>query len=588
MQHSVPGSRRESLDSVFMKNDQTGLPPLFDFSALGKKDAEVFNTGAYTNALLATGIFRIWPSLLFMACWSTMVYCINRFTTAELFFPPTLLTVFGTVLGFVVSYRTSSAYERWAEGRRMWSNITLASRTWARTIWIACPDSMCKVPPTDPEERKIDVCRAILEKKSCINLAEGFGVSLKHYLRGEEGVYYEDLYPLVKHLPGYNLPASLPSPNVEARGPNPFSEESQQALEQVPYVHPRHSIDRDEFIPMTEANSTTSTQVDLSLSLGAAGDILSLPTITRDGSASSSTPAPKPRITLDTNNLTPTRHPSLSRTHSEPPVLKPSRNPPPRTRLRERWPFRLMVSSKERERLKIEEGGRERREQRELAKRGVVSSNVPYELTLYMAGYIAALTRRDSIDVPTKNSLLASVQMMTDSLTSLERILTTPIPFSYAAHIWSVAWVYCILVPFQLVQTFGWVTIPATVLVAFIFITFISIENPFGFDRNDLNLDLFNGLLRAELAAITSRPSPTPEEWVFTHQNDSIFGEGGSSFSAVQLQTQGLRSLRNALARQGGGGIALDSILKDDRFAQSDKSLMSPGPQSIRRREPFA
>jgi len=39
---------------------------------------------------------------------------------------------------------------------------------------------MFKVPPTDPEERRIDVCRAILEKKSCINLAEGFGVSLKH------------------------------------------------------------------------------------------------------------------------------------------------------------------------------------------------------------------------------------------------------------------------------------------------------------------------------------------------------------------------------------------------------------------------
>lgn len=69
--------------------------------------------------------------------------------------------------------------------------------------------------------------------------------------------------------------------------------------------------------------------------------------------------------------------------------------------------------------MKIEEGGRERREQREvslfdsarlvcsiadfprltsqLAKRGVVSSNVPYELTLYMVSRKVAkerLTRR--------------------------------------------------------------------------------------------------------------------------------------------------------------------------------------------------
>lgn len=56
-------------------------------------------------------------------------------------------------------------------------------------------------------------------------------------------------------------------------------------------------------------------------------------------------------------------------------------------------------------------------------------------------------------------------------------------------------------------------------------------------------------------------------------------------FFAPQLQTQGLRSLRQALAKQGGGGVALDAMLKDDRFAKGDQSLMSP---SIRKRDTFS
>lgn len=58
------------------------------------------------------------------------------------------------------------------------------------------------------EERR---ARTLLEKKTVLNLIEAFGTSVKHYLRGEEGIFYEDLYHLVKFLPPYALPAGLPS-----------------------------------------------------------------------------------------------------------------------------------------------------------------------------------------------------------------------------------------------------------------------------------------------------------------------------------------------------------------------------------------
>lgn len=62
--------------------------------------------------------------------------------------------------------------------------------------------------PSTLEQRK---ARVLIEKKTVINLIEAFGVAVKHYLRGEEGVYYVDLFHLVKFLPSYALPAGLPS-----------------------------------------------------------------------------------------------------------------------------------------------------------------------------------------------------------------------------------------------------------------------------------------------------------------------------------------------------------------------------------------
>lgn len=41
---------------------------------------------------------------------------------------------------------------------------------------------------TDVREKK---ARAMVEKKSIINLLEAYAVAIKHYLRGEDGILYE-------------------------------------------------------------------------------------------------------------------------------------------------------------------------------------------------------------------------------------------------------------------------------------------------------------------------------------------------------------------------------------------------------------
>lgn len=160
-------------------------------------------------------------------------------------------------------------------------------------------------------------------------------------------------------------------------------------------------------------------------------------------------------------------------------MLHPARSPPV-FRWSECFPISFLVTK--RQRLKAE--GRKARKERIKADRqgGGVGANVPLEVTMFMSSWLSAMQRRKTIDVPTTNSLLLCLQQMGEALSALERILTTPIPWSYNAHIWAVSrplsviemivadtdqvtLVYCLLLPFQLYGSgFGWLTIPAVVV----------------------------------------------------------------------------------------------------------------------------
>ena len=143
------------------------------------------------------------------------------------------------------------------------------------------------------------------------------------------------------------------------------------------------------------------------------------------------------------------------------PQLRPAEDPPV-FRWSETFPIRYLVSP--RQRLKVKGRKAMRQRMKEYRSSGGVGSNVPLEITLFMSNYVAALQSRKTIDVPTTNALLAAIMTFSDSLSSLERILTTPIPWSYNAHIWEVAIMYCVLLPFQLYAAFGWITVPATMV----------------------------------------------------------------------------------------------------------------------------
>jgi putative membrane protein len=73
--------------------------------------------------------------LTVVTLWSTLITCVSEFLY-PLAVSTLLLTVLGFVVGLAISFRTSTAYERYTEGRKYWSQLIFVSQNLARTIWI--------------------------------------------------------------------------------------------------------------------------------------------------------------------------------------------------------------------------------------------------------------------------------------------------------------------------------------------------------------------------------------------------------------------------------------------------------------------
>jgi len=100
--------------------------------------------------------------------------------------------------------------------------IMLANRTFAHTVWfhnyavslkltLSWSAVLSATNPEGSEDMNENKAQVLIKKKTAINLLEAFAVATKHYLRGEPGIYYVDLYHLVKFLPAYALPLTRTS-----------------------------------------------------------------------------------------------------------------------------------------------------------------------------------------------------------------------------------------------------------------------------------------------------------------------------------------------------------------------------------------
>jgi putative membrane protein len=90
--------------------------------------------------------------------------------------------------------------------------------------------------------------------------------------------------------------------------------------------------------------------------------------------------------------------------------------------------------------------------------------NLPLEILTYISSYLnICITNGSMTMVPVEIQVMTAVQSLLECLTGMERILATPIPLAYNIAITHIAWLYILILPFQLVDLMGWVAIPATI-----------------------------------------------------------------------------------------------------------------------------
>jgi len=154
--------------------------------------------------------------------------------------------------------------------------------------------------------------------------------------------------------------------------------------------------------------------------------------------------------------------------------------------------------------------------------------NLPLEILSYLASYVDELVENGQLKTPAQLIIsYNAVNSMGEVQLGTERILHTPLPLAYRISISQITWVYIIMLPFQLVGTLKWITIPATVLAAYIILGILLIgaelENPFGFDVNDLPLDVFCEAIADDIDVLTSKKKPSISELVQNPRNKIFF-----------------------------------------------------------------
>lgn len=144
---------------------------------------------------------------------------------------------------------------------------------------------------------------------------------------------------------------------------------------------------------------------------------------------------------------------------------------------------------------------------------------------LLMAGeWLRERRQQGQLAAPLAQAMEVHMGRLTDALGGCERIAGTPIPFTYAVIIHRTVYLYCLLLPFGLVDSIGVMTPLVVTFVAYTFFALEAlsseIEEPFGTEPNDLPLDAMAEGIQATLLELLGErnlpPAPKPVNFQLT------------------------------------------------------------------------
>ena len=147
----------------------------------------------------------------------------------------------------------------------------------------------------------------------------------------------------------------------------------------------------------------------------------------------------------------------------------------------------------------------------------------PQLLIREMAHWVQMARHRNHLDYISQQSIDNNLNQLTEIVGGCERILSTPIPYSYSVLLHRTVYVYCFLLPLGLVDSLAWMTPVIVVFIAYTYVALEAIadelENPFGLLPNDLALDALCHTLENSLLEMDQRPllpDPPSDPYILT------------------------------------------------------------------------
>ncbi|KAI6831171.1 UPF0187-domain-containing protein [Hortaea werneckii] len=130
------------------------------------------------------------------------------------------------------------------------------------------------------------------------------------------------------------------------------------------------------------------------------------------------------------------------------------------------------------------------------------------QLSIKVESYIKRGHDRGWFHAPQASQLTVQLNTLVAAYGNMETIHLTPLPVAYLIHMRQVLAIFGAVLPFALVEDMGWWTI---LLTAFICFTLYGIEaigaqleDPFGYDRNDIKVDAIVEDLKVEMTVLLS------------------------------------------------------------------------------------
>ncbi|WET49783.1 bestrophin family ion channel [Chryseobacterium indologenes] len=136
----------------------------------------------------------------------------------------------------------------------------------------------------------------------------------------------------------------------------------------------------------------------------------------------------------------------------------------------------------------------------------------PAVILRLLAEWVQKAKEERSIDTIQQARFDENFDKLSDIVGGCERIVSTPLPYSYRVLLHRTVYIYCFLLPFGLVDSLRWLTPLIVVFVAYTFVAFEAIadeiEEPFGTEANDLALNTMSVMIEETIHEIAGEEIP--------------------------------------------------------------------------------